>query len=132
VADAADTLGDDAGFDRGAADPLVLPEVPALAAAVNHVSRTTVRIAFRGELDIGSACQAEMVLTAPRSVGCSQIEVDLSGLDFCDGAGLRVFVDAQHECAKEGGLVLLLDPTPPVLRALHLAGLDGLLSDWRT
>ena len=38
----------------------------------------------------------------------------------------------QHECAENGGLLLLCSPQPPVLRALELVGMTGLLTDWRT
>ena len=71
-------------------------------------------------------------LAAASEVGCVEIEVDLRSLRFCGGAGLEAFRDAQHECAVNGGLLLLCNPQRSVLRALNLVGLQGLLTDWRT
>ena len=96
------------------------------------MSSRVVRIAFTGELDRDTAPQARQVLGAATEVGCAEIEVDLSALVFCGAAGLAAFIDAQHECAVKGGLLLLCNPQPSVLRALELVGLTGLLTDWRT
>ena len=105
---------------------------PLLTISVLHVSSRVVRIAFTGELDSVSAPQARQVLDAAIEIGCAEIEADLRSLAFCGAAGLEVFRDAQHECAKNGGLLLLCNPQPAVLRVLELVGLKGLLTDWRT
>ena len=72
------------------------------------------------------------MLGAATKVGCAEIEVDLSALVFCGAAGLAAFIDAQHECAVKGGLLLLCNPQPSVLRASSWSDLTGLLTDWRT
>ena len=105
---------------------------PLLAIAVLHISSRVVRIAFTGELDGVTAPLARQVLGAAIEVGCPEIEVDLRSLRFCGAAGLEAFIDAQHVCAKNGGLLLLCNPQPSVLRALERVGLTGLLVDWRT
>ena len=57
-----------------------------------------------------TAPQARQVLGAATEVGCAEIEVDLSALVFCGAAGLAAFIDAQHKCAVNGGLLLLCNP----------------------
>ena len=104
---------------------------PTPLSSVEVVTRTTVRIAFTGELDMASAPQARHVLTAAGSVGCREVEVDLEDLSFCDAAGLRVFEEAHQKCAENGGLLVLTDPRP-LLRVLELTGLTYLLLDQET
>ena len=126
---AIEPLGDEFAFARTDAEERV---EPLLTIEVLHVSSRVVRIAFTGELDGVTAPLARQVLGAATEVGCAEIEVDLRYLRFCDAAGLEAFIDAQHECAVNGGLLLLCNPQTAVLRSLQLVGLEGLLTDWRT
>ena len=105
---------------------------PLLNIEVLHVSSRVVRIALTGELDCVTAPLAREVLGAATEVGCAEIEVDLRSLRFCGAAGFEAFIDAQHQCAVNGGLLLLCNPQSSVLRALQLVGLQGMLVDWRT
>lgn len=65
--------------------------------------------------------------------GClsSQVErqhvaVDLSGVRFVDSMGLTALVRSYKSLKQVGGTLLLLRPSPPVLRVLAITGLDGL------
>jgi anti-sigma B factor antagonist len=131
VADTDDALGVKPQFGDPAPRLHLVKDLP-FDAELNQVSATTLRVAFHGELDMGSASQAKLALASAGSIGCKEIELDLSGLRFCDAAGLRVFVDAQRDCAERGRLLVPIDPGPAVTRVLRLAGLERLLADWRT
>jgi len=119
-------LGGKPRFDHRSAAPVRLVALPPLVDEVTRVATMTARVALRGELDMASAPQARLVLKAASSIGCREIEL------FGDAAGLRVFVDAQQDCAERGGLLLLVDPSPAASRVLELASLERLLADWRT
>jgi anti-anti-sigma factor len=82
------------------------------------------RVVLEGELDLA---------TAPELWACfldlnGDIEVDCSGLDFTDAAGLGVFVQAHTRCEQAGAKLMLIDPSAFVLRVIEVAKLDSLLN----
>ncbi|MEV0668509.1 STAS domain-containing protein [Actinomadura luteofluorescens] len=74
------------------------------------------------------------VATAPRLVdylaGASwadpppRIALELSGLRFCDAAGLRAFVDGWERAASLGGSLVLVAPPPRVVKFLGIFRAD--------
>lgn len=54
-----------------------------------------------------------------------QVAVDLSGLGFCDSAGLRCLVMAWKTARRRGGELLLLSPPARVRRIMDITGLVG-------
>lgn len=56
------------------------------------------------------------------------VAVDLSGVRFIDSTGLTALVRTYKSLKQAGGTLLLLSPSPPVLRLLAVTGLDGLFS----
>jgi anti-sigma B factor antagonist len=73
-------------------------------------------IRVRGELDIHSAPDLERVLLRSRPAG-QRVVVDLSGLEFMDSTGLRVFLRARA-AADEGRWEIYLRDVPPTIRRL--------------
>lgn len=82
-----------------------------------------------GELEVTTAdllrdCLERVVLTFP-----SRLVLDLSELDFCDSAGLSVFVE-WHRRARAAGLELVLrSPSAHIRSLLELTLLTNLLED---
>jgi anti-sigma B factor antagonist len=82
---------------------------------------TVVRLA--GELDIATAAELRNRLASIEG----DIELDCSRLEFVDAAGLGVFVSAHKRLDGEGWKLVLVEPTPLLLRLLSVTGLDASL-----
>jgi anti-anti-sigma factor len=50
--------------------------------------------------------------------------IDLSGMSFCDVAGLAVLIGTQRRATARGIVVRLAAPRPQVLKLLRITGLD--------
>jgi anti-anti-sigma factor len=79
---------------------------------------TSVRLT--GELDLAGAPRVESLVAGLDG----DVELDCSGLDFIDAAGLRAFQRAREMCADRGCTLVLVDPSPAVRRLLHMVELD--------
>ena len=53
--------------------------------------------------------------------------LDLSGVTFCDSAGVGTFVRLQQEAAARGGQLTLFEPHGSVLRVLQVTHIDDLI-----
>ena len=82
-----------------------------------------------GELEVTTIdmlrdCLERVVLTGP-----ARLVLDLSELDFCDSAGLAVFVEWQRR-ARSGAFELVLrSPSPHIRSLLEITLLTGMLED---
>lgn len=76
-----------------------------------------------GELDLAAA--PRLVSTLERLRG--DVDVDCSGLEFIDAAGLGALVRAHRACAARGARLAVVDPSPAVVRLLRLVRLDTVL-----
>lgn len=56
------------------------------------------------------------------------VDLDCSGVDFIDAAGLGAFVRAHWQCAARGAKLVVVDPSYAVLRLLQIVELDTVLS----
>lgn len=52
------------------------------------------------------------------------VELDCSGVDFIDAAGLGAFVRAHQQCAARGAQLVVVDPNPVVVRLMQMVELD--------
>lgn len=75
-----------------------------------------------GELDLAGAPELESVLAGLDG----DVDLDCSCLDFIDAAGLRAFQKARVGCAARGCKLVLVDPSPAVVRLLRMVELDSL------
>ncbi|MGH3480128.1 MAG: STAS domain-containing protein [Nocardioidaceae bacterium] len=76
-----------------------------------------------GELDLVGVPQVRSVLAGLDG----DVELDCSGLDFIDAAGLRVIQEAHECCAVRGSKLVLVDPSPVVEHVLGIVELDTVL-----
>lgn len=98
------------------------PDEPEVA---HRVEDGTAKLALTGELTDTARRPLVRVLTdlllgqpAP-----GRVELDLSGVDFMNSAGMAVLVQLQKLAAPRGIEVALVRPTPAVVRPLQLSGL---------
>jgi anti-sigma B factor antagonist len=83
-------------------------------------------VAVTGELDIDSAPGLEGEL-APAADAGRHLVLDLAGLEFCDCAGLSLFLRVQQRARAAGGSLHLAALTPRVLRVITVARLADVL-----
>lgn len=81
-----------------------------------------------GDLDYATspqlAAQLEAVIDVERP---PRVAVDLSGLDFCDSAGLRCLLAASRRAQQRDGELLLLRPPGTLRMKLTITALDLVL-----
>ncbi|WP_165975473.1 STAS domain-containing protein [Actinomadura rubrisoli] len=77
-----------------------------------------------GELDIATAPALRERLTGLLRPGIRLLVLDLSGVTFCDAAGLAVLVGTRRRANPRGIVMLLAAPGPQVLRVLRATGLE--------
>ncbi|MBP5289777.1 MAG: STAS domain-containing protein [Clostridia bacterium] len=65
----------------------------------------------------------QMTAAAPR-----RLVLDLSGTEFMDSSGLGLILGRYRKAREAGCELVLLRPTPAILRILRLAGVDGMLT----
>jgi anti-sigma B factor antagonist len=85
-----------------------------------------------GELDLSTASRAEQALVDKLEPGARTLVVDLRSLEFCDAAGLRVFVRTRHRAHEVGAKVRLVHPNRLVRRVLEIAELSWLIDPGRS
>ena len=80
-------------------------------------------VTLSGELDLATAPELRDRLASIEG----DVEVDCSELQFVDAIGLGVFVSAHKRCDEQGWKLVLVEPSPMLLRLLGITGLDTTL-----
>jgi anti-sigma B factor antagonist len=77
-----------------------------------------------GELDLDSADHVrDSLAEAVRLFACHRLQVDVSRLTFIDSYALGALVSARNTAAGAGVPLILVDPSPPVRKAIEVTGL---------
>ncbi|MFJ8036531.1 STAS domain-containing protein [Streptomyces sp. NPDC096032] len=79
-------------------------------------------VTMLGELDFVSGDQIRTQLSNALATSTSGVELDLSGLSFCDCAGLSVLLELRHRALAQGKTVTIRAADPAFDRLLHLIG----------
>ena len=99
-------------------------QVPA-GASLSVLSRAAFTIAeLEGDLDIATAPPLREGLLGVLGPGVRLLIIDLSGVSFCDAAGLAVLIGAQRRTIALGTIVRLAAPRPQLAKLLRITGLD--------
>jgi anti-sigma B factor antagonist len=77
-----------------------------------------------GELDASEVPRVRACLVDV----AGDIELDCSGLTFIDAAGVGLFVELHTECQARNAKLLIINPSPCVIRILELTGLESMLT----
>lgn len=85
-------------------------------------------VKLTGELDQSATPQLEACLDTLRAAGAKDIQLDLSGLDFCDSSGISAMLTASKQSGRSGGHLSIASPQAAVRRVLEITGLLDYLS----
>lgn len=96
-----------------------------ITAAYPEPRRTDVRV--EGEIDLANAELLVAVLDNHLALGRTDIHLDLSGLTFLDGAGLRAIITAHNRFASGGGRLVLTGVGKRIEWLLRVTHLDEVL-----
>jgi anti-sigma B factor antagonist len=88
------------------------------------ISNTANGLAVSGEID---AHTAPTLAEAIDSSDVSELEVDLSAVEFVDSSGLRVLIDAHQRADADGRVLRLARPSAAVRRLFEISGVDDYL-----
>jgi anti-sigma B factor antagonist len=108
--------------DMGAVIDLAQALQLELACQVAPDGSATVRV--RGELDIATADQAYTYLRDVVDNQDGPVLINLSGLTFCDAAGLGVLARVAGHARRSGRSIRLTAARPALLRIMRITGMD--------
>ena len=82
------------------------------------------RAALDGELDLDTADKTrDSLAELAGTLGCRALDVDVSQLTFIDSYALGALVSARNTALGAGVPLRLVDPSPPVRKAIEVTGL---------
>jgi anti-sigma B factor antagonist len=98
-----------------------------------QVERTPGRppcLAVSGELDYTTASLLDAQLRETICARSPDVTIDVSALEFCDSAGLSVFIGASRRAAAHGGTVTLRGVRSRLRRILVVTGVATMFRLW--
>jgi anti-anti-sigma factor len=96
----------------------------AVLEVVTDESRDPPRLRLLGELDVSSSDGVIAAVGGFSFNGVAQLEVDLSGLSFCDVRGLHALVAAKRAAAARGLQVSYVGESAFLRRVARITGCD--------
>ncbi len=94
----------------------------------SELVEATVVLHLHGELDMATTPVLDQALTSALSKGATDLVVDLSCLSFIDSTGISMLLSAVQRSDQAGKAFRVRSPNRPVRKALHLTGVDRILS----
>lgn len=93
----------------------------ATAVHTAQLERAGGRLVLRGRLDVGAAGRLwREALEAARAEGPPELELDVSGLDYCDGSGAALLVALRRAREARGGRLVVRGMDEDLRRLLEL------------
>ena len=86
------------------------------------------RIYLVGELDLSTVDTLRERLEAAAGNEPGDIDIDMSGVTFCDSSGLKVLLTAHHDMLGQGRRLRLVGLRDGVRRLLEISGTTTLLT----
>ena len=82
------------------------------------------------EIDITNAQELRAVLLEAAAHGHGTVVADLTRTRFCDSSGLHTLLAAHKRAQAEGGELLLVIPSPAVLRVFAITTVDRMIPNF--
>ncbi|WP_229068473.1 STAS domain-containing protein [Actinoplanes sp. DH11] len=86
----------------------------------------TLRAALAGDLDLADADEVrDNLAAAAQASPCQFLQVDVSRVDLIDSYALGALISARNTAAAAGVTLTLINPSPPVAKAIKVTGLSA-------
>lgn len=83
----------------------------------------TCTVSVSGEIDMANAEEVlGWIRDAVDGSGCSQLRLDLAGVDFLDSAGVRMLVMAHEHARAKGAVLTAVNPRHMIQQVLEVTG----------
>jgi anti-sigma B factor antagonist len=83
-------------------------------------------VTVEGEIDSSNADEIGVRLRAPVTNRSTALIVDLTPTTYLDSAGLNLFFEVDAELReRQQQMHLVVEPTSPITRMIHIVGLDA-------
>ncbi|WP_322984665.1 STAS domain-containing protein [Streptomyces sp. S584] len=92
-----------------------------------HPTHHSPAISLIGEIDVDTAPQLRQALAQALRQDVTPLDIDVSGVTFCDCSGLNAFLEAFQQATAAGGSLRLHHPSPPLCRLVELTDCGFLL-----
>jgi len=92
-----------------------------------HADSARTRVDLGGELDMATAQTFREHLRRIETVGTGDVEIDMSGVGFCDSSGLGALINAHQNLLALGRRLRIVNAPHQVTRLLNITGLDTVL-----
>jgi anti-sigma B factor antagonist len=89
-------------------------------------------VAAPEEIDITNAPELRSALLEAAAHGPGTLVADMTRTRFCDSSGLHTLLAAHRRAQAEGGELLLVIPSTPVLRVFAITGIDHMIPNFTT
>lgn len=101
---------------------------------VTYEARTeSLVVHVRGEIDHHSAVKVRTEIDGRiLEARPARVLLELSGVDFMDSSGLGLIMGRLALIRKYGGTLAILDPSNAVMKMIRLAGMERMVSIFRT
>ncbi|MEU0042961.1 STAS domain-containing protein [Streptomyces werraensis] len=96
------------------------------------MSESSLFVQLGGEMDYETAPVFRERLLEEMAGGQRRVVLDLSGVSFCDSAGLSVLLGAWRRADQAGAVLVLACVPPKVQRMLNMTGMDTVLRVYDT
>jgi anti-anti-sigma factor len=84
-------------------------------------------LALIGRLDVDGTTKIQYEFLLQTAGPAKRVLVDLSGVSFLASFGISMLVSAAKDLERRGGKMVLMNPTPLVLKALEISNLHDVI-----
>lgn len=99
-------------------------EVLSLSIEVHRLGRSGVQLRMSGELDLSNAEELSRAVAGIGPESGGRVVLDVSGLRFCDAAGVAALLRAQQSVHGAGGHLEVRGASGEPRRVLGITGMD--------
>jgi anti-sigma B factor antagonist len=94
---------------------------PHLDVQLRYLPDTT-QVALSGELDVATTHHVADCIDSLLESGRPRVELDLSGLTFCDNSGVTALLRARARLQSQGGSLTITAAQPSMMRLMIMTG----------
>ena len=102
----------------------------AMTFSIEHrpVDDDTHVVSVAGEIDLFTAPEFKLGVSAPIDAGCTHVIVDLSETTFIDSSSLGVLIGAHRRLRRLDGTLVIVCSNESIVKTFRITGLDSVFT----